>query len=63
MDPIALANLLAILIPLGTKIYTGIQAANADKLKPLADILAAADANWDSITAAANAEIAKQGAK
>jgi hypothetical protein len=54
-----LANLLALLIPLGTNIYTQIQQANQDQLKPLADILAAADKNWDAVIAAAQAEIAK----
>jgi hypothetical protein len=59
MDPVTLANLLALLIPLGTNIYTQIQQANQDQLKPLADILAAADKNWDAVIAAAQAEIAK----
>jgi hypothetical protein len=59
MDPVALANLLSILIPLGMKVYTGIQEANQDQLKPLAEILSAADANWDAVAAAAQAEIAK----
>lgn len=59
MDPVVLANLLSVLIPLGMKVYTGIQQANQDQLKPLQDILDAADKNWDAVIAAANAEIAK----
>lgn len=59
MDPVTLANLLSILIPLGMKVYTEIQQANADQLKPLAEILAAADANWDAVAAAAKAQISK----
>jgi len=59
MDAVAIANLLSILIPLGMKVYTEIQQANSDQLKPLADILAAADKNWDAVIAAAQAEIAK----
>ena len=59
MDAVAIANLLSILIPLGMKVYTEIQQANSDQLKPLADILADADKNWDAVIAAAQAEIAK----
>ena len=59
MNPIALANLLSILIPLGAKVYGQIQQANADQLKPLADVLAAADTNWDSVITAAQEESAK----
>ena len=35
------------------KIYSQIQQANADQLKPIEQILAAADTNWDAIAAAA----------
>ena len=59
MDPVALANLLSLLLPLGMKVYTGIQQANADKLKPIEDILAAADVNWDAVITAAQGELAK----
>ena len=59
MDPVAIANLLSLLLPLGVKLYTEIQQANADQLKPIEDILAAADGNWDAVTAAAQAELAK----
>ena len=59
MDAIAIANLLSLLLPLGMKVYTEIQQANADQLKPIADILAAADADWDAVIAAAQAELAK----
>jgi hypothetical protein len=59
METAAIMNLLTILLPLGVKVYDSIQQANADQYKPLADILAAADTNWDSVIAAAQAEIAK----
>jgi transcriptional regulator len=59
MDTIAIANLLSVLLPLGVKLYTEIQEANADQLKPIAEILAAADANWDAVAKAAHDEIAK----
>jgi prophage tail gpP-like protein len=57
MDPVTLANLLAQLIPLGINIYSQIQQANADQLKPIEQILAAADTNWDAIAAAAQKQI------
>ena len=59
MDPIAIANLAALGIQIFSKIYEGIQQSNADALKPLADILAAANAIDDAGIAAAQAEIAK----
>jgi hypothetical protein len=58
MDPVTLANLLAQLIPLGINIYSQIQQANADQLKPIEQILAAADKNWDAIAKAAQEQIA-----
>jgi hypothetical protein len=57
MDPVTLANLLAQLIPLGINIYSQIQQANADQLKPIEQILAAADTNWGAIAAAAQKQI------
>jgi hypothetical protein len=57
---VALAQLLSVLLPLGTKVYNQIQQANSDQLQPIADVLAAADKNWDDIIAAAKAELAKQ---
>jgi hypothetical protein len=59
MDPIAIANLLSLLLPLGVKLYTEIQQANADQLKPIDEILAAADANYDEVAAKAQAELDK----
>jgi hypothetical protein len=56
---VALANLLSVLIPLGVKTYSSIQAAYSDKVKPLADILDAADSNWQAVLDTANAEMAK----
>ena len=59
MDPIAIANLAAEGIAALVQIYNGIQKANADKVKPLADILAAANAIDDAGIALAEAEKAK----
>ena len=57
MDPITFANLLAQLIPLGVNLYAQIQQANAAQLKPIEDILATADTNWDAIAKAAQAQV------
>ena len=51
MDPLAIANLLAQLLPLGINLYKEIQAANTGDLKPIEEILAAADANWNAVIA------------
>ena len=59
MDPTTLAALMAQLIPLGINIYTQIQQANANTLKPIEQVLAEADVNWDAIAVAAAAQIAK----
>lgn len=58
-EAVALANLLSILIPLGVKTYSSIQAAYADKVKPIGDILGDADANWQAVIDAAQAELNK----
>ena len=59
MDPVEIAQLAALGIQVFSKIYAGIQQANADKMKPLADILAAANNIDDAGITAAQAEIAK----
>ena len=59
MDPIAIANLAALGIQVFSQIYNQIQQANANSLKPLADILAAANKIDDDVIATAQAEIAK----
>lgn len=59
MDPVAIANLAALGIQIFSQIYSGIQQANANALKPLADILAAANTLDDTVIATAQAEIAK----
>ena len=59
MDPVTLANLIALGLQIGMKAYEEIQQANADSIKPLADILDAANKIDDSVIAAAQAEIAK----
>jgi len=57
---VALANLLAELIPLGIGAYQQIKDANQDaNLKPLEEILTKANLNADAIIATAQAEIAK----
>lgn len=58
---VAIANLLAQLLPLGINIYNQIEAANQNAgLQPLADILAAADVNYKAIQAAAVAQFANK---
>lgn len=59
MDPTALANLLAQLLPIGINLYMQIQKQYADQIPPLETILANSDANWQSIIDAANVEINK----
>ena len=59
MDPVTIANLAALGIQIFSQIYNGIQKANADALKPLADILAAANTIDDDIISKAQAEIAR----
>jgi len=59
MDPITIANLSALGIQVFSQIYAQIQQANANSLKPLADILAAANKIDDDVIATAQAEIAK----
>lgn len=59
MDPVTIAQLAALGIQIFSKIYSGIQQSNADALKPLEDILAAANAIDDAGIAAAQAEIAR----
>ena len=59
MDPVTIANLAALGIQIFSQIYNGIQKANADSLKPLADILAAANTIDDDIISKAQAEIAR----
>lgn len=59
MDPIQIAQLAALGIQVFSQIYNGIQQANQNALKPLSDILAAANTLDDNIIATAKAEIAK----
>lgn len=59
MTPIEIANLSALGIQIFSQIYNGIQQANANALKPLSDILAAANTIDDDIISTAKAEIAK----
>lgn len=59
MNPLAIAQLLAQLLPLGIQLYKEIQSANSGTLPPVETILAAADANWDAVIFAAQAELNK----
>lgn len=60
MNPLAIAQLLQVLLPLGAQVYNQIRSANAGaNLPDVETLLANADKNWDSVIAAANAEIAK----
>jgi len=60
MNGLALAQLLQLLLPLGAQVYNQIRAANSGAgLPDVETLLANADKNWDSVIAAANAEIAK----
>jgi hypothetical protein len=59
MNPIALANLLALLLPLGIQTYKQIQAAHAGAVKPIEEVLASADMDVDAFLAMAREEIAK----
>lgn len=59
MDPIQIANLAALGIQVFSQIYNGIQQANQNSLKPLSDILSAANTIDDNIIETAKAEIAK----
>lgn len=57
---IALANLLSALIPIAVRAYNEI-AANHANIKPIADIIASAEGDWDEVVATAKAEIGKLG--
>lgn len=60
---IALATLIAQELPVAIGIYKEIQQANSSSLPPVETILATADADWDAIAAAAQAELAKLSAE
>jgi hypothetical protein len=59
MDPVTIANLIAQSITLAINAYTQIQAANANAVKTIEEVLADADLNWDAIASTAAAQIAK----
>ncbi len=59
MDPVTIATLIANLLPSLLQLYSEIEQQYTGQVKPLQDILAAADANWESVQATAQAEIAK----
>ena len=53
MNPVAIATLIESLLPSLIGLYTQIEQQYAGQVKPLADILAAADANWAQVAATA----------
>lgn len=57
---VALANLLSVLIPMSIRAYNEI-AANHSNVKPIAEIIASADADWDEVIAKAKHELNKLG--
>lgn len=60
MGALAIAQLIESLLPGMIALYNQIRAANAaSQLKPVEEILATADANWDSVIATAQAELDK----
>lgn len=60
MNPTALANLLAQLLPLGISLYNQIHQQYSETVPPLETILSESDLNWDAIAAAATKELPKQ---
>ena len=54
MNPVQIATLIEALLPSLIGLYTEIQNQYAGQVKPLADILAAADANWALVAATAS---------
>lgn len=57
MDPVALAALIAQLLPVGIQIYNQIAAANPATVPPLSTILVGADASWDQVAATAQGQL------
>lgn len=57
MDPVVIAQLIASLLPSLIGLYGEIQQQYSGQVKPLAEILASADANWDAVATAAKGEI------
>ena len=60
MNATAIATLIEALLPSLIGLYTQIEQEYAGQVKPLADILAAADANWAQVAAAAAQQTATQ---
>lgn len=60
MGALAIAQLIESLLPGMIALYSQIRADNAgSQLKPVEEILASADANWDAVIAVAQAELDK----
>jgi hypothetical protein len=60
MDPTALANLLAQLIPLGIQTYEQLVQANATAGQTTAQMLAKANADWQSVITEAQSQLGSQ---
>jgi len=56
MNGVQIATLIEALLPSLIGLYAQIEQQYAGQVKPLAEILAAADANWDAIAATAAAQ-------
>lgn len=63
LDPVALANLLSVLATVALQAYQQIQQNHAKQLATAQQVvdsaLASAEANWDAVIAAAQAELKK----
>ena len=57
---LAIAQLIAQLLPVAVNAYKEIQQANQSSLPPVETILASADANWDQIAATAQAQLSNK---
>ena len=57
MNPVAIAQLIASLLPSLIQLYNNIASQYSGQVPPIETILAQADANWNAIATAAQAEI------
>ena len=59
MNAVAIATLIEAVLPSLIGLYSQIEQQYAGQVKPLAEILAAADANWNMVAAVAAAQAPK----
>lgn len=57
MNPLAIAQLIASLLPSLLNLYNEIAAQYQGQVQPIEEILKAANVNWDQVAAAAQKEI------